>query len=168
MDLLVAKDLIYGVNMSYIEDNLTESEQIVYKTKIHWAIFSGPVISCLLGILGVINRNVEFLFWLTIISPFWGLGVFLTRYTSEFGLTTQRVMIKVGIIHRRTLDIFLSKVESISVDQSVGGRMLGYGDLIIVGSGGTKEVFKTVNKAIEFRKKVQEQLIQAQKTQEKA
>lgn len=150
--------------MSYVDDNITEGERIVYRTEVHWAIYSGSIISFVLGLFGWIYPSVQFIFWFTLLAPFFAFAAFLKRRTSEFALTSQRVLIKVGVFHRRTVDIFLTKLESISVDQSVGGQIFGYGDLIIVGSGGTKEIFKTVNNAFEFRKKVQEASIQAHKT----
>jgi uncharacterized membrane protein YdbT with pleckstrin-like domain len=49
-----------------------------------------------------------------------------------------------------------SKIESVNVDQSILGRILGYGTIRIVGSGGTKEVFPNISKPLLFRKKFQE------------
>jgi len=53
----------------------------------------------------------------------------------------------------------LSKIESVNVDQSILGRILGYGTIRIVGSGGTKEEFPNIRKPLEFRKKFQEMSI---------
>ncbi len=49
-----------------------------------------------------------------------------------------------------------SKIESVNVEQSILGKILGYGTIKIVGSGGTKEVFPRINNPLEFRKKFQE------------
>jgi uncharacterized membrane protein YdbT with pleckstrin-like domain len=57
------------------------------------------------------------------------------------------------MISRRTLEINLNKVETVNVDQSVLGRILGYGTIRIVGTGGTNEVFENIAHPIEFRKK---------------
>ena len=48
------------------------------------------------------------------------------------------------------------EIESVNVDQSVLGRILGYGDIYIVGTGGSKERFKYIQKPIVFRKRFQE------------
>jgi uncharacterized membrane protein YdbT with pleckstrin-like domain len=74
---------------------------------------------------------------------------------SEFAVTGKRVIIKVGVIRRRTLETMLSKVEAIEVDQTVVGRMLNYGTLIVTGTGGTKEAFKRISHPLEFRRQVQ-------------
>jgi uncharacterized membrane protein YdbT with pleckstrin-like domain len=59
---------------------------------------------------------------------------------------------KTGIISRRTLEMNLNKVETVNVDEYLG-RILGYGTIRIVGTGGTNEVFENIAHPIEFRKK---------------
>jgi uncharacterized membrane protein YdbT with pleckstrin-like domain len=46
-------------------------------------------------------------------------------------------------------------VESIHVDQSVIGRMLGYGNIEVIGTGGTREQFVNITSPMEFRKQYQ-------------
>ena len=77
--------------------------------------------------------------------------------TSEFAVTNGRVLIKVGLLRRRSVEILLSKVEAIGVDQPLIGRMLDYGSLTIGGTGGTKELFHRIQAPLEFRKKLHEQ-----------
>ena len=50
----------------------------------------------------------------------------------------------------------LTKIESVNVDQSILGRILGYGTIGIIGTGGTKEQFNDIRKPLTFRKKFQE------------
>ena len=49
-----------------------------------------------------------------------------------------------------------SRIESVNVDQGILGRILGYGTIRIVGSGGTKVSFPSIKNPLEFRKKFQE------------
>ena len=70
-------------------------------------------------------------------------------------LDQQRVIIKVGLLHRRTLEMLLIKVEAISVDQSIAGRIFGYGTIVVVGTGGTREAFENIASPLEFRRAVQ-------------
>ncbi len=72
-------------------------------------------------------------------------------------MTTRRVLIKVGVLRRRSLELLLSKVESIGVDQGIVGRLLGYGTIIVTGTGGTKEPFRMIAAPLEFRRMVQQQ-----------
>ena len=50
----------------------------------------------------------------------------------------------------------VQKVESINLDQSIFGRILGYGDITVVGTGGSRETFETLADPIGFRKKFQQ------------
>src|SRR5207247_7498840 len=63
--------------------------------------------------------------------------------------------IKVGWVRRRTVETMLSKVEGIGVDQDLVGRMLGYGTIVVTGTGGTKEQFTKIARPLEFRRQVQ-------------
>lgn len=63
---------------------------------------------------------------------------------------------KTGFIKRVTFEIFLRKVESVIVNQSIPGRILGYGTTIISGVGGSKDPFYNIPDPLGFRAKVQE------------
>jgi membrane protein YdbS with pleckstrin-like domain len=82
----------------------------------------------------------------------------IARATSEFAITNKRVLIKTGWIRRYSLETLLTKVESIRVDQSVLGRMLDYGTIIISGTGGSKEPFHKIAQPMMFRRRVQDQI----------
>jgi uncharacterized membrane protein YdbT with pleckstrin-like domain len=80
------------------------------------------------------------------------------RNATEMAVTNRRVLIKAGMASRRTLDLMLSRVESIGVEESVWGRMLGYGNVIVHGTGGTPETFLKIAHPQEFRRQVQQQI----------
>lgn len=118
---------------TYVQSSLVSGEQVVYETKLHWIIF-------------VSLKAIFTLF----IAPLIALK------TSEFAITNKRIIIKVGLISRRTLEMNLSKIESVNVNQGILGRMLGYGTIVVVGTGGTKEPFAGIIDPMTFRKKFQE------------
>jgi uncharacterized membrane protein YdbT with pleckstrin-like domain len=120
---------------SYVINHLISGERVVYTTTYHWKIFF----------------NVGSLITL-FIAPL------LARYSDEFAITNKRIIMKTGLIARRTLELNLSKVESVYVNQSVIGRILGFGDVVIIGTGGTRETFIDIRKPTEFRKKFQESI----------
>jgi uncharacterized membrane protein YdbT with pleckstrin-like domain len=68
------------------------------------------------------------------------------------------VLIKTGMASRRTLDMMLSKVESIGVEETFLGRIFGYGSVIVRGTGGTPESFVMIAHPQEFRQSVQAQI----------
>ena len=84
---------------------------------------------------------------------------FVQYQTSEFGVTTKRVIIKVGLLRRRTLELLLRQVEAISVEQTVLGRMLGFGSVTLTGTGGVQEVFHNISSPLEFRKRIHGQAV---------
>jgi|TARA_Y100000294_G_C8558681_1_gene338162 uncharacterized membrane protein YdbT with pleckstrin-like domain len=118
---------------NYVQSNLSSGEQVVHESKLHWIIF-------------VSLKAILTLF----IAPLIALS------TSEFAITNKRIIIKVGLISRRTLEMNLSKIESVNVDQGILGRMLGYGTIVVIGTGGTKEPFAGISDPMTFRKKFQE------------
>lgn len=145
--------------MSYVDKNLLQGESVMYHARLHWMIFALPFFIAILG---------GALAWLT--SSWYvvavGLGLaFLTaiprfiRYsTSEFAVTNKRVIFKVGLINRHTLELVLAKLETIGVEQGITGRVFNYGTIIVTGTGGTKEPFRDIADPLEFRKHVQSQL----------
>jgi uncharacterized membrane protein YdbT with pleckstrin-like domain len=73
-------------------------------------------------------------------------------------VTSRRVVIKTGLASRKTIEMLLNKVESIEVSETAFGRMLGYGTIVVIGTGGTPEPFHKVAHPLEFRSQVQQQI----------
>jgi len=140
--------------MGYIDANLLADEIVIYKARLHWIIFVKASALIFLGLgfafLQPLVAAVVVLIGITaLISPA------VDYLTSEFGVTDKRVIIKVGFIRRRTLELLLRHVEAISVEQSVTGRMLDFGSLTLTGTGGVKESFNDVRSPLEFRRRIQ-------------
>src|ERR1700680_5185738 len=83
------------------------------------------------------------------------LATFIKRQSSDFAVTNKRVMMKVGVFSTRSVELLLNKIEAISVNQSFIGRIFGYGDIVVTGSGGTREAFSHIEGPLEFRRAVQ-------------
>ena len=144
--------------MGYIEDNLMSDEKLLYRAKLHWAVFLWPLF-WLLIILIIAFYDTQtafglffFIFLYSIISAI------INFSTSEFGVTDKRVLAKTGFIRRRSVEILLKKAEGIQVDQGVIGRIFGYGSITISGTGGTQSPFKKISRPIEFKKITQQQI----------
>jgi uncharacterized membrane protein YdbT with pleckstrin-like domain len=161
--------------VSYVEKHLIEGEAVIYTTRLHWIVLVGPVLLGLLfGVTGVVlfvlsrRATVDssaahtpmmmigaiFL----VVALFFILRGVLVRNATEMTVTNKRVFVKVGMAARRTIELLLSRVESIGVEESVMGRMLGYGTVILHGTGGTPESFDTIAHPLEFRTQVQQQI----------
>jgi uncharacterized membrane protein YdbT with pleckstrin-like domain len=146
--------------VSYIDSNLLEGERVVFRTRVHWMLFVAPVLFTLVVLLPaawfLANGPWSSYVWVPL-----GLGVllllvaFIKRQSSDFAVTNKRVMMKTGVFNTRSIELLLSKIEAIAVEQSFGGRILGYGDIVVTGSGGTRETFPQIQSPLEFRRAVQ-------------
>lgn len=144
--------------MSYIDDNLITGEEVLYRTRIHKAIFLWSAVFLIMALLCFISGGAPMgLFWL-MFAVILGIAAYADYSTAEFGLTNKRVLMKCGVIRRNSVEILLSKIESIQVEQSIIGRLFGYGTVVITGSGGSKTPFPRVDAPFELRKRVQEKL----------
>jgi uncharacterized membrane protein YdbT with pleckstrin-like domain len=145
--------------MSYVHSVLQADERVKYITHIHWMIFLpsiGLFILAVLFYLLALNTNF-FPFWagiaffLLILGVIALLSAWFQRATTEIAITDRRIIYKRGFISRRTIEMEMDKVESVDVDQSVMGRILDYGDIIIRGVGVGMEPLKKIGSPIEFR-----------------
>jgi uncharacterized membrane protein YdbT with pleckstrin-like domain len=148
-----------GGFMSYVRDNLLPNEQVTYWAKLHWVVYAFPFTMFVVAISvvalggGWIAGAVVAGIALILFVPPW-----IRSVSSEFAVTNKRVLIKVGLVRRHSLELLLQKVEGIGVDQGIMGRILGYGTIIVSGTGGTREAFQMISNPLEFRRQVQASL----------
>jgi uncharacterized membrane protein YdbT with pleckstrin-like domain len=83
---------------------------------------------------------------------------FVRRSSSEFVVTNKRVLVKTGFVRRHSTEILLRQVEGITVDQGILGRMLGFGTIVVEGTGSDRTPYKGIASPMEFRLAVQEQI----------
>jgi uncharacterized membrane protein YdbT with pleckstrin-like domain len=145
--------------MSYVESNLLPNEQITYRARLHRIIYLFPAVMFVIAFLVVLGGGSWIagsalgVIGLVLLLPPW-----IKSISSEFAITNKRILIKVGLIRRHSLELLLQKVEGIGVDQGFLGRILGYGTITVSGVGGTKEAFRMVANPLEFRRQVQTNL----------
>ncbi len=124
---------------NYIDQSLTRNETVISRAQTSW--FS-TIIPVIIGIL---------------LLPFCGLGlliiipVLFRVWTTELALTNQRVIAKVGLIRRNTVELRLDKVESLGVHQGILGRIFNYGSIVIKGTGGTHTPIPNIKSPMQFR-----------------
>lgn len=161
--------------MSYISKTLVPGEKVVYTTRLHWIVMLGHIVGAvLLWVFGgyvlwydyahpqmeTSNRHVAGYAGAALLVC--GLIVILAgsirRNTTEMAVTTRRVVVKTGLASRRTIEMLLNKVETIEVSEPGMGRVLGYGSITMIGTGGTSEQFHKIAKPLLFRNEVQQQI----------
>jgi uncharacterized membrane protein YdbT with pleckstrin-like domain len=162
--------------MSYVESNLIPGETVIYETRLHWVVMIWHiVVGCLLlglpGVLllyyalsqtGIDSKTLHImeaggvaLLVCGVVAILMGM---VRRNATEMAVTNRRVVIKTGLASRKTIEMLLDKVESIEVSEPAFGRMLGYGTIVVIGTGGTPEPFHEVAHPLEFRSHVQQQI----------
>ena len=150
--------------MGYVDSILEPEEQVIYRARIHWAIYVGPVLMLTAGI-GIALLAFPFPEYATYAEYAGGVVVlygllrilvaFIRRRTTELAVTSNRVVSKVGFIRRQTFEINRSKVEGVQVDQGIIERILGFGTVNVTGTGGGLAPMRDIDDPMTFRKNVQ-------------
>jgi len=156
--------------MGYVEKNLLPDEKIMLKAQVHWAVFIAPVMVIgmilLLSILILAesagSNYISILFCgvlvLFIIGLMPTISSAIIYFTTEFALTDRRIIAKTGLLRQRSLELMLSKVESIGVNQPLVGRLLNYGTITVIGTGGTREPFLNIAAPMSLRQCINAQI----------
>lgn len=145
--------------MSYIDRHLLPGEVVTYRTRLHWKIFVVPVLGCLvlvaLALWAMSADRKPLAIPPVVIALILLLAAWIRRRSSEFAVTNKRVIIKLGVATTRSMELLLPKIEGITVTQSLWGRMFGFGEIVVTGSGGTQEPFDGIQSPLDFRQAVQ-------------
>jgi uncharacterized membrane protein YdbT with pleckstrin-like domain len=148
---------------SYVESQLMTGERIVYSAHLNRVVYITPIAFLVFAIVAWIAHALWLAIPCLVLALIIGLVQHVKFVTSVFVVTDQRVLIKVGWIQRRSLETLLAKIEGIVVEQGLGGRLFGYGTIIVTGTGGTHERFDMIADPMLFRKHVQEQIATGQR-----
>ena len=172
--------------MSWTEKNLMKDEKIVCQTRLHWFIFFRGIYFLFISTLLLVGSNylktmkpiavgkqkyplesysryiVIAAVVLLAFALIYEFVIFLRLKTSEFVITNLRIILKVGIISTRTLEILLKKVETISIHQGIWGRIFNFGTVRVSGTGGGISAFTFIRNPNEFRENAQEEISKAQ------
>lgn len=149
--------------MRYVSRVLQPGETVVYATRLHWLIYGRAVVLVIIAVALAIGTslvadkpNVNLALWIAaaifaLLALSSGLRAFLRRTTTELAVTDHRVIYKTGLLARHTLEMNRSKVESVDVDQTIPGRIFGYGTIIVRGTGGSLEPIRHIADPLSFR-----------------
>jgi len=152
------------VSMSYVAKVLQPGESIVHATGLHWLLYlpaiglaivaaALAILSTQLGSQATLAAQIGAAAFAVLAFVAW-LRALIWRRTTELVVTDRRVIYKRGLVRRHTIEMNLSKVESVDVDQSIPGRLLNYGTLTIRGTGGGLEPLPRIEAPLAFRNHV--------------
>jgi uncharacterized membrane protein YdbT with pleckstrin-like domain len=154
------------------------TEQTVFATRLHWwALVSGVYVAAAAAALSLVpvdalRSMAEMLFGTVDASQFTlmvqivrasavtllGIALVMTlakvilRACTQCIVTDRRLILKTGALTRRSFELPLDRVEAISVSQSMVARLLGFGTLVVVGTGSTRETVRLLASPDEFRR----------------
>jgi uncharacterized membrane protein YdbT with pleckstrin-like domain len=147
--------------MKYVERVLQPGETVEYRTRLHWIIYLRAIVLFVLALAcvvasGGLAQDVMLALEvaagvLLVVAIVAALSALIRRTTTEFAITDRRVIYKTGIMRRHTMEINRSKVETVSVDQSILGRVLDYGTVTVRGTGGSFEPIPFIGEPLRFR-----------------
>ena len=160
--------------MNYIEKTKSDGENIIKMFNLSIWVYLPIIFNIIIGLLLIILASfiVDFIPLeqvkvlsvddATKIIRFIGIVLFFkSSYTLliykylDMGLTDRRVVYKKGIISRDTHEIRLDAAESAFIEQSILGRLLGYGTVIITGRGESIASFKDIDNPIKVKVEIE-------------
>lgn len=128
--------------MPFPKKLLNTGERLVVDTHPHWWYFAKQAVA-LVGSIALLiffrtkDWDVPTLIMaaLTVVSLLWFVGRYLKWMTTNFAVTSHRVIFREGVIAKKGIEIPLDRVNTIFFDQRIVERMLGTGDLVIESAG---------------------------------
>lgn len=128
--------------MRYIDESLAPGETIIRRGQWPMIYWVGAWAALLL--LGIIIVGV-FIFATMVIK----------MKTTDFAVTNRRVILKEGWLNRRTHELAVESVESVSLDQSIWARLFGFGRVVVTGTGEATIVFPPMAHPVDFRRAIE-------------
>jgi uncharacterized membrane protein YdbT with pleckstrin-like domain len=147
----------------YVRRLLKPNERIIHATRLHWRIYVRCAVLLLVSAgfavaalwfpdrpeIGLALKILAGMSLLLALSA--GLRALVRRATTELAITDHRVIYKTGLLGRHTLEMNRAKVESVDVDQTILGRILGYGTVVVRGTGSSLEPIRNIADPLAFR-----------------
>jgi len=147
--------------MNYVRRVLQPGETVIHATRMHsviflpailWFVTATVLLIAALTLDGDLRRGgLALAVFAAIFGFVSGVPALIRRMTTELAVTDRRIIYKSGVLSRHTLEMNRSKVESVDVDQSVLGRVLNFGTIIVRGTGGSLEPIRMIGDPLTFR-----------------
>jgi uncharacterized membrane protein YdbT with pleckstrin-like domain len=151
--------------MAYYTKVLRPDETVHFMGRVHWLIygraliFLGLTILLLAGCLVVsqspdngLSTALAIAALVTgVISLLCFVGAAIRRATTEIVVTDRRVIYKKGLLSRHTVEMNISKIETVDVEQSIAGRVMGFGTVLIRGTGAGFEPLRRIADPLALR-----------------
>jgi membrane protein YdbS with pleckstrin-like domain len=148
--------------MTYYTKVLQPDEQVLVVGQLHWSMYIRAVVVLLIAVgLAVGGEMLPDPAWrrypqlaaavVAALGLLLLLAAWIRRRATEIVVTDRRVIFKRGLLARHTVEMNVSKIETVDVEQGLGGRIWGYGTLMIRGTGSGFEPLVGVGAPLQIR-----------------
>jgi uncharacterized membrane protein YdbT with pleckstrin-like domain len=149
-------------NRGYVQRVLQPGEKVWHVSSIHWIVYWPGVVAAVAAVVVYWLGAERYLpgLWrysayaLALVAVVLLIRQWFQWWVTEIAVTNRRVIYKKGFIRRQSNEMNMDKVESVQIDQSILGRLLGYGDVAILGTGEGFETLRAIAGPIEFRNSI--------------
>ncbi|MBW8826267.1 MAG: PH domain-containing protein [Acidobacteria bacterium] len=127
--------------MAFPAKLLNEGEEVVVDLRPHWWFFAGPASLLVLALLALIavravgDWAVLAAAGVVLAALLWFAGRYTRWATTNFVVTTDRIVYRSGVVAKHGIEIPLDRVNTIFSHQSIFERLVGAGDLVIESGG---------------------------------
>ncbi|MBA2653306.1 MAG: PH domain-containing protein [Tatlockia sp.] len=131
---------------------------IIYKAKLNWIIFLWPVVfGCIAMVLGIYFQQFkEIALLFVVFALIWIAMTWVTYHFSSLTIKKNQVILRTGMLVRQTIDMPITKIETIDIRQSVFGSIFKFGNLIITGTGGTRHMIGFLDQPLTCRRYIEQ------------
>jgi uncharacterized membrane protein YdbT with pleckstrin-like domain len=147
--------------LSYIKHVLQPGEAVRYQGSTHWMLYFPAILLAAVAAITLIitwGASEPYGLWLAIACLLIAVGLAVSawwkRWTTEIFVTDRRVIFVHGFFDRQSIEVHMNQIESVDVDQSLLGRLFGYGDVTIHGTGNTYDPLRAVDRPIALRNEI--------------
>jgi uncharacterized membrane protein YdbT with pleckstrin-like domain len=148
--------------MAYYTKVLQQDERVLVVGRLHWSIYARAMlvlalaIALAVGAFWVPDPDGQRVAWIVaaglgVVGLLAFLAASIRRRSTEIVVTDRRVIFKRGILSRHTVEMNISKIETVDVEQGLGARLLGYGTVLIRGTGSGIEPLRRVGHPLAIR-----------------
>lgn len=134
-----------------VEDLLVKGEKIVAQAEISPAIYWQSLAVLLFSFL-VASQIIQLGVLFAVVALLMFAYVTVKKNILMCALTNKRILARYGILQVDVVDIRFSKIESIELERMLPGYILGYANLIVMGTGQRYIVIPYVRNAREIRR----------------
>jgi uncharacterized membrane protein YdbT with pleckstrin-like domain len=146
--------------MGYIEHSLSETERIIYRARFPWFYSAGALAVLVLAAVFGIAAFAAGYGGLAVVLMLGGLALFaaimVPIWSTEIGVTDQRLIDKRGLLWRKTQELQLRAIEEVNLEQGILGRLFDFGQLSIHGTGVDDIRLPTLADPVGLRKSLQD------------